>query len=448
MNTEIFDQLRAEVRATSGVHDVGRIIEVAQTTIVVSGLLRVASLGDQVRLVGSETARIDGEIIRIGSRGVTVLISGNAAGISIGDRVQYLGPCEISPDDSWLGRIIDPQGKPMDGRPLMRGLDPRPLQSPPPPAGQRRGLGQRLQTGLAVFNTLLPIVVGQRIGLFAGSGVGKSRLLAQLASGLDADVVVVALVGERGREIREFVERTLGPAKMARTIVVAATSDQSAICRRRAMWSAMAIAEHFRDDGKSVLLLADSVTRFAEAHREIALASGETGSMRGYPPSVAHLIMSLAERAGPGVGNKGTGDITAVFTVLVSGSDMDEPISDLLRGTLDGHVVMNRNIAERGRFPPIDVLRSVSRSLPEAANLAENAIIARTRQLLGTYERSELMVQAGLYSPGSDAGVDQAIQIWPALDEFVSQNEPGSIEDSFSRLSACFETAADEDPQG
>jgi flagellum-specific ATP synthase len=290
---------------------------------------------------------------------------------------------------------------------------------------------------LAVFNTLLPIVRGQRVGLFAGSGVGKSTLLAKLATGLRADMVVIAMIGERSREVREFVERVLGPEGMKRAVIVAATSDQSPLVRRRCAWTAMAVAEHFRDKGLHVLFLADSITRFAEAHREVALAMGETGSLQGYPPSTGHLITSLCERAGPGAGE--SGDMTAVFSVLVAGSDMEEPIADILRGVLDGHVVLDRKIAERGRFPSIDLLRSVSRALPVAASPSENELLAKARKLMGTFDRSEMMIQAGLYSQGSDANIDAAIDCWPKLDAFLAEAELHSIDASFERLRACVE---------
>ena len=283
-----------------------------------------------------------------------------------------------------------------------------------------------------MFNTLLPLVRGQRIGLFAGSGVGKSSLLAKLARGVSADVVVIALVGERGRELREFVEKVLGPEGMARSVIVAATSDQSPLVRRRCAWAAMTVAEHFRDQGKHVLFLADSVTRFAEAHREVALAAGEPPSLRGFPPSTSHSIMSLAERAGPGL--EGAGDITAIFSVLVAGSDMDEPVADILRGVLDGHVVLDRAIAERGRFPAIDLLRSVSRSLPDAATAEENRLIGAARRLLGAYANAEMMIQAGLYAHGSDAQIDKAIAVYPDLDQFIAREEEVDTGASFTRL--------------
>ena len=233
-------------------------------------------------------------------------------------------------------------------------------------------------------------------------------------------------------ELRDFTEGVLGPKGLARSVVVSATSDQSPLARRRAALTAMAVAEHFRDLGQHVLLLCDSVTRFAEAHREIALAAGEAPSLRGFPPSTAHQIMALSERAGPGV--DGQGDITAVFTVLVAGSDMDEPVADILRGVLDGHIVLDRTIAERGRFPAIDVLRSVSRSLPAAANQKENAILGLTRKMLGLYDANAMMIRAGLYTQGSDPEVDKAIQLHPELESFWAKAEPEDAKRSFSQL--------------
>ncbi len=290
----------------------------------------------------------------------------------------------------------------------------------------------RLETGLSVFNTLLPVVMGQRIGLFAGSGVGKSRLLAQFARSMQADVVVLAWWGSGAGRCAISSTNVLGPEGMARAVVVAATSDRSPLERRRCPQAAMTIAEHFRDQGKHVLYLADSITRFAEAHREVAIASGEMPALRGFPPSTAHQIMTLAERAGPGTSDMG--DITAVFSVLVAGSDMDEPVADILRGVLDGHVVLDRQIAERGRFPAVDLLRSVSRSLPEAANEDENTQIALARRLLGAYARSETMIRAGLYRDGSDVLLDQAIKAWPELELFLAETATVGIENSFARL--------------
>lgn len=430
---DVFSPLRAQIAAIPVVSAVGRVAEISRGTLRVRGLEKLARQGDQVRI-----GEIGGEVLQLSADEMVVLANGSPDGLAIGTPVELAGPAEISPDDSWIGRIIDPNGRPLDGKPLFRGPVARSLRTEAPPAAQRRALGERLSTGVAVFDTLLPLVRGQRIGLFAGSGVGKSSLLAKFARGVAADIVVIALVGERGRELREFTERVLGPAGMARSVVVAATSDQPALTRRRCAYTAMAVAEHFRDQGLHVLFLADSITRFAEAHREVALAAGESSALRGFPPSLNQAIMGLAERSGPGP--KDAGDITAVFSVLVAGSDMEEPVADILRGVLDGHVVMDRKIAERGRYPAIDLLRSVSRSLPHAASPEENALIAEARRLLGAWDRAEMMVQAGLYTKGSDAAIDAAIKIWPALDAFLAEDAPSDgVTGSFRRLAAVLE---------
>jgi flagellum-specific ATP synthase len=432
---DVFAALRAQISAVGVTTQVGRVAGISGGTVLVRGLQRACGLGDRVILHRSGQP-FGGEVVRIDGEGAAILPDAPMEGLAIGDAVETEGRSEIAPDDSWIGRVIDPFGNPLDGRPLLRGVQARGLRPEAPAAASRRRLGGRLETGVAVFDTLLPLVRGQRLGLFAGSGVGKSSLLGKFARGVEADVVVIALVGERGRELREFTERVLGPHGLARSVVVTATSDQSPLVRRRCAWTAMAVAEHFRDLGAHVLLLVDSITRFAEAHREVALAGGEQAALRGYPPSVSHAIMALAERAGPGP--EGKGDITAVFTVLVAGSDMDEPVADILRGVLDGHVVLDRQIAERGRFPAINLLRSVSRSLPEAATGPENTLIGEARRLLGAWDRSELMIQAGLYAKGSDPLVDQAIRVWPGLDAFLGEDAPpDGISGSFQRLAAC-----------
>lgn len=431
----IFDGLVADLGAVRVAAPLGRVVSVSAGLLAVTGLERRAGLGDQVAIRSGRRQK-SGEIVAITPGGTSVLVEGGTDGLVLGDEVELVGPLTLAPDDSWIGRILDSRGRPLDDLPLLRGTVQRSLRQPPPAPSRRRGLGARLSTGVAVFDTLLPLVRGQRIGLFAGSGVGKSTLLANLARGIAADVVVIALVGERGRELREFTERVLGPAGMARSVVVTATSDESPLARRRCAWTAMTVAEHFRDLGAQVLLLMDSVTRFAEAHREVALAAGESAALRGYPPSLSHAIMALAERAGPG--EDGLGDITAVFSVLVAGSDMEEPVADILRGVLDGHVVMDRRIAERGRYPAIDLLRSVSRSLPGAATQEENTLITEARGLLGAWDRAEMMIQAGLYARGSDPQIDRAIAVWPALDGFLAEMAPAEgISGSFRRLQDC-----------
>lgn len=424
--------LQAQISGLRPVRSVGRVHAVEGTIIHIEGLSGIARLGDRIVIHRRDAPPIEGEVLQLSAQYVSVLPESDPVGISLGDRASLGEPVRIAPSDAWIGRVVDPYGRPMDGRPLMQGADSRPPQCDPPAPANRQSLGPRLETGMAVFNTLLPIVRGQRIGLFAGSGVGKSSLLGHFGRNMQADVVVFALIGERGRELRDFVEDVLGPEGMRRSVVVAATSDRSALVRRRCAWTAMAVAEHFRDQGKHVLFLADSITRFAEAHREVAVAAGELPALRGFPASTAHMIMSLCERAGPG--EIGSGDITALLSVLVAGSDMEEPIADILRGVLDGHVVLDRTIAERGRYPAIDLLRSVSRSLPRAANDEENAIIRQTRKLLGAYDRSETMIRAGLYVDGSDPELDHAINAWPDLDAFLAEPENVSAENSFQKL--------------
>ncbi len=426
--------LAAEIAGIQPLRRVGRVTAAGGGLVGVSGLSEAAALGDRVRLEARH-AQIPGEIVALRTDEVDVLPEGPGQGLRVGDPALHLGAAHIAPGDAWIGRIIDGDGRPLDGHFLPAGPVARPLRAPAPQAFARKSLGARLETGLAVFDTLLPVARGQRLGLFAGAGVGKSRLLTTLGRHMQSDVTVIALVGERGRELREFIERGLGPEGMARAVVVAATSDQPPLVRRRALWTAMSVAEHFRDEGRQVLFLADSVTRFAEAHREIALASGEPAALRGYPPSVAHLVMELAERAGPGPSE--AGDITALFTVLVAGADMDEPLADILRGVLDGHVVLDRAIAERGRFPAVDVLRSVSRSLPDCATEVENSLIALARRRLAAYENAELMIQSGLYTPGADQETDAAVAAWPGLDTFVTERSPGGIVGAFERLASC-----------
>ena len=423
--TEQLSQIRPE-------QVLGRVVSVDGGVVRARGLEKVARLGDRATITNRDQVKVRCEVVQLSDVHIVLLPDADLEGVSLDDPVILSRGGRIAPSDSWVGRLIDPDGNPLDGRPLTSGPVPRSLRAKPPAPAQRRALGDRLATGHLTFDTVLPIVRGQRIGLFAGSGVGKSSLMGRLSQRMEADVVVIALIGERGREVRHFVDETLGPEGLARSVVVAATSDQSPLVRRRCAWTAMTIAEHFRDAGKSVLLVADSITRFAEAHREVAIAAGEAPVLRGYPPSTAHLIMSLCERAGPGTAEQG--DITAVFSVLVAGSDMEEPIADTLRGVLDGHVVLDREIAERGRFPAVDVLRSVSRSLPAAASESENEVLAQVRKHLSVYAKNEVMISAGLYTQGADAEIDAAIEVWSSLDAALGMQHAKGIPHSFDQL--------------
>lgn len=412
----------------------GRVTAADGAALTVAGLSGEARIGDRVNCAATADGDgVAGEVVALSSGEARVMTFDAAEGVALDAPVWLLPDQPIAPCDGWLGRIIDAFGAPLDSRPLPQGDGAAVLRRRPPRAANRAGLGPRLRTGLAVTDTILPLARGQRIGLFAGSGVGKSRLLADLARELEADCVVFALIGERGRELNEFVREGLGEHGRSRALIVASTSDESPLNRRRAAWTAMAAAEHFRDQGRHVLLIVDSLTRFAEAHREIALTAGETPSLRAYPPSTTSMIAALAERAGPDeIGRRGA--ITAVFSVLVAGSDMDEPVADITRGVLDGHVVLTREIAERGRFPAIDVARSVSRALPAAATEAEAALIAEARRTLGLYERAEPMIRAGLHQPGADPDTDRAVARWRDLDAFFAASSASNAE-AFAALS-------------
>jgi flagellum-specific ATP synthase len=353
------------------------------------------------------------------------------------------GEAAFAVSHAWLGRVIDPLGNPLDGKgPLVPGRVPRPVRSPPPPATSRARLGPRLPMGVRALDLFAGCRQGQRLGLFAGSGVGKSTLMAMLARQADCDVAVIALVGERGREVREFIEDDLGEAGLARSVVVVATSDAAPLLRREAAHAALAVAEHFRDEGLSVLLMMDSVTRFCLAAREIGLSAGEPPATRGYPPSVFAELPRLLERAGPGVEGRG-GSITALFTVLVEGEDHDEPVADAARGILDGHVVLERRIAEAGRFPAVNVLRSLSRAAPGILSAGEKALLARARRLLALHADMADMVRLGAYRPGSDPEVDEAVRLAPRIEALLAQDkdEAEAPELAFAALAAILDGA-------
>lgn len=419
---DVFTPLRACVAQMQASHPIGRIAELTPAGFRVTGLSDHALLGDELIYDDAEGHPRRAEVSLLDRDSLRATPYASADGLRIGLPVRPAGPPRVTPHDGWVGRVVDPFGQPLDDRPLSAGA-PRPLRAAPPAAARRRAMGARMRTGFAVIDTMLPLVRGQRIGLFAGSGVGKSTLLGTLAREMEADVCVLALVGERGREVSDFVRRVLGPVGMARTVIVAATSDQPANTRRRCAFTALAAAEYFRDQGKQVLFVCDSVTRLAEAHREVATAAGEDPALRGHPPSLTPLLAALSERTGPGEGAQG--DITAVFSVLVAGSDMEEPLADIMRGQLDGHVVLSRDIAEGGRFPAVDVLRSVSRSLPDAASRSENQLIGEARKVLNLYDRNELMVTSGLYERGSNPEIDRCMGLVPRLNEiFAAQGLP------------------------
>lgn len=436
-------------RMIDGIRPMSRYGTVSRVTsgfLEAQGLSNHARIGDLVSIDTDADTLLEGEIVALSIDTAVIMTHGVDQAPAIGDAVLLHGAAPIYPSEHWLGRVIDAFAQPMDGKPLIPGLRPAPLRAPPPEPGRRRPLGARLRTGIATMDTVLPLAQGQRIGIFAGSGVGKTSLLGKLARGISTDCVVIGLIGERGREVRDFVEEVLGPEGMSRAIVVAATSDQSPLIKRRAAWTATAIAESLRDQGRGVLLIIDSLTRFAEAHREVALTAGETPSLRAYPPSTANVIAALTERAGTGCEEQG--DITAIYSVLVAGSDMEEPVADITRGVLDGHIILEREIAERGRFPAIDVRRSVSRALPGIATAEENALLAEARRVVATYESSATLIQAGLYTKGSDPALDDAVRRWPALDAFFAEDGGATPEDSLARLAQVLTPVEDGEETG
>ncbi len=399
----------------------GSVGEIVGLLVELDGLQGCLSVGDHCRLMTRDGRRIPCETV--GFRGGKALVMPFAPieGIGLGARAE-VGSTDpaLYPAEAWLGRVIDAFGDPVDGRaPPPRGAIRYPLRASPPPAHGRQRVAGKIDLGVRAMNAFVTCCRGQRMGIFAGSGVGKSTLLAMMARHSAAEVVVIGLIGERGREAREFIEDTLGADGLARSVVVLATSDQAPPVRRQAAYATLAVAEYFRDRGRDVLCLMDSVTRFAMAQREIGLAAGEPPASKGYPPSVFAELPRLLERAGPGAG--GQGNITGLFTVLVEGDDMNEPIADAVRGILDGHVVLDRAIAERGRFPPIDVLRSVSRTLPGCNSAEENALVERARRLLATHADMAELIRLGAYRRGSDPDVDAAIRIMPALEGFLRQ---------------------------
>ena len=435
----------AAVRALSVDQRFGRVVGVRGALIEVDGLAGAATIGSRI-CIGHGTGRIEAEVTGLDQTVAHCLPFGDLQGVATGDCVELkAGQFEIRPSSAWLGRMIDGLGRPVDALgALPNGQHPRAVKAPPPPAAERMRVGPRIATGVRALDIFAPLCQGQRLGLFAGSGVGKSVLLSMLARWTQCDVAVIGLIGERGREVQEFVQDDLGEAGLKRSVVVVATSDEPALMRRQAAWTTLAVAEHFRAQGLDVLCLMDSVTRFAMAQREIGLASGEPPATKGYPPTVFAELPRLLERAGPG--RTGEGSITGLFTVLVDGDDHNEPIADAVRGILDGHVVISRAIAERGRYPAIDILRSVSRTLPHAHSDAENRLRIDARRVLATYNDMEEIIRLGAYRPGANAEVDSAIRLAPQIEALISQNKQdhGPISDSFAQLAGIMEAIGED----
>lgn len=423
----------------------GTITEIVPGMIELAGVSKLAGIGNEVRIEKAGEPVV-GEILSVSENRATAMLFSGSSSVRVGDRVIVEAEATAQVSDAWLSKVIDYRGLVMGSRERQpdESAPRRPLIAPALPANTRRELGERLSTGLMVTDTVLPLCRGQRIGLFAGSGVGKSTLLATLANQVSADRVVVALIGERSREVSEFANKKISAEMREKTVIVAATASDPPGSKKRAAYCAMAAAEHFRDQGHHVLLIFDSITRFAEAHREVALTAGETPALHAFPPSTVRAISELAERAGPGAGSMG--DITAVYSVLVAGSDFEEPVSDMIRGIIDGHIVLTRQIAERGRYPAIDVLKSVSRALPNAASEEENMMLAEYRRLVAAYEDVLPMLRANLYQAGTDPVTDRAIALHSDLDGFVSMMNNAGPEAAFEVLRAYLFGATGSEP--
>jgi len=433
--------LAEQIGDIDGVNIYGRVVGVRGLMVEIAGPIHAMSVGARIVIETGGNRFIPAEVIGFSGSNAVVMPFGGLDGVRRGCRaVIATAASQVRPSPAWLGRVINAMGEPIDGKgPLVQGPSPMPYRNSPPPAHSRKRVGAPLDLGVRALNTFLTCCRGQRLGIFAGSGVGKSVLLSMLARNVDADITIIGLIGERGREVQEFLQEDLGDEGLARSVVVVATSDEPALMRRQAAYLTLAIAEYFRDEDKDVLCLMDSVTRFAMAQREIGLSAGEPPTAKGYTPTVFTELPKLLERAGPGTG---TGTITGIFTVLVDGDDHNEPIADAVRGILDGHVVMQRSIAERGRFPAINILKSVSRTMPRSADPAFLPVIMRGRQVMATYADMEELIRLGAYRAGSSPEVDEAIRLHEPLEAFLRQakDEKSGLDDGYRQLAQILTT--------
>ncbi|MBI3446350.1 MAG: flagellar protein export ATPase FliI [Magnetospirillum sp.] len=426
-----------DIERVSNIQVYGRIAAVQGMLLEAGGVQRTISVGDRCNVVARDGRKVVCEVVGFRQGRALLMPFSAIEGIGLGCRteVQESEPV-VYPDRGWLGRVVNGFGEPVDGLgPLPTGDTAFPIRNQPPSAHSRSRVSGKIDLGVRAVNTFLTCCRGQRMGIFAGSGVGKSSLLSMMARNTSADVSVIGLIGERGREAREFIEDDLGPEGMKRAVVVVSTSDESPLMRRQAAYMTLTVAEHFRDQGLDVLCMMDSVTRFAMAQREISLSAGEPPASKGYTPTVFAELPRLLERAGPGVGK---GSITGLFTVLVDADDHNEPIADAVRGILDGHIVLDRAIAERGRYPAINILRSVSRTMPACNNQEENDLVRRARTLLATYEDMAELIRLGAYRRGTDPAVDEAMHFYPAIEAFLSQ-----LKSDATTLAQCYAQLAE-----
>lgn len=427
--------LAEQITDLDGVNIYGRVVGVRGLMVEIAGPIHAMSVGARIVIETGTNRFIPAEVIGFSGTNAVVMPFAGLEGVRRGCRAVIANAAsQVRPSSAWLGRVINAMAEPIDGKgPLLQGPSPMPYRNSPPPAHSRNRVGAPLDLGVRSLNTFLTCCRGQRMGIFAGSGVGKSVLLSMLARNADADVSVIGLIGERGREVQEFLQEDLGEEGLARAVVVVATSDEPALMRRQAAYLTMSVSEYFRDEGKDVMCMMDSVTRFAMAQREIGLSVGEPPTAKGYTPTVFTELPKLLERAGPGTNQ---GSITGIFTVLVDGDDHNEPVADAVRGILDGHIVMQRAIAERGRYPAINILKSVSRTMPKSCDPAFLPTITRARQIMATYSDMEELIRLGAYRAGSSPEVDEAIRLHEPLETFLRQRkeEVSLLADGYRQL--------------
>jgi len=428
--------LHASLQAAVAPRRTGRVTRMVGLRIEVEGV--AAAVGEAVR-IWRGGGILDAEVVAVQGSALACMPLGDVSGVRYGDTVEALGrPLPVMVGSGLLGRVLDGLGRPIDDGPVLSDWQEVGIDSAPPHPLRRELVDRQLALGIKAVDTLIPCGRGQRLGIFAGSGVGKSSLLSMVARGTDASVSVLALVGERGREVNEFIQRDLGPDGLARSVVVVATSDEPALVRIRAAFTATRIAEWFRDQGKDVVLMMDSLTRFAMAQREVGLSAGEPPATRGYPPSVFTLMPRLLERAGAAE----TGSITGLYTVLVEGDDMNEPIADAARSLLDGHIVLSRRLATSNHFPSIEVLESISRVEPAILTAEQRAITGEIRRLLAAYREAKDLIEIGAYVTGSNPLVDRAIRQKSQIDAFLRQDitETAQAAESWTALSGVLDS--------
>lgn len=408
-----------------------------------------SELGGRCIVVAGDGRHVETEVVGFSGDRLYLMPIGDMRGVVPNARViPVAGKAKVLVGEELLGRVLDGRGNPLDGGSNIKDGDYVPLFGQPINPLQRQPIRSQLDVGVRSINSLLSIGRGQRLGLFAGSGVGKSMLLGMMTRNTDADVVVVGLVGERGREVREFIDQSLGPAGMSKAVVVATPADDTPLMRLHGAWLTAAIAEYFRDQGKNVLLLMDSLTRFAQAQREIALAIGEPPATKGYPPSVFAKLPQLVERAGNG--KSGSGSISAFYTVLAEGDDPNDPIVDASRAILDGHIVLSRSMADAGIYPAIDVESSVSRAMTQFVSDSQQQLITRFRQVYSVYQENRDLIAVGAYQAGSNPQLDEAMTLWPNIVEFLRQHHTKCIDTSTSlrELRALFAVTSEDVQQG